>query len=176
MLKKSARLHCVHIHESQNCFNVVLHIPLKSCCPWCSDACSTPVAARSTRQKRERGFTSRTGGSEGTSSVCCEVGSAASLDDQLNWLLRHKHSLYGLFLPQFFAREKESTVILVTQTKLPANKPPADCRPTPGGPKAPGCPHLVTPSCSPATKRTPLRRHKREDSSISCTRLLEHCL
>ena len=76
----------------------------------------------------------------------------------------------------FFPRDKGRTVRSVTQTKLPALKPHADCRPTPDGPKAPGCPHLVTPSCSPATKRTPLRRHKREDSSISCTRLLEHCL
>ena len=73
-------------------------------------------------------------------------------------------------------RRKVQSVTLVTQTKLPALKPHADCRPTPDGPMAPGCPHLVTPSCSPATKRTPLRRHMREDSSISCTRLLEHCL
>ena len=86
------------------------------------------------------------------------------------------HSEAGTCLFFFFARRKGQSVTLVTQTKLPALKPPADCRPTPDGPMAPGCPHLVAPSCSPATKRTPLRRHMREDSSISCTRLLEHCL
>ena len=51
---------------------------------------------------------------------------------------QQKHQRVPLVTPFafFLFHEKESTVTLVTQTKLPALKPHADCRPTLDGPMA----------------------------------------